>query len=153
MTTRKLLTALLVALMVFTVGACSSSSKNLDEMSVTEIMTELSDGLESPGWAEIIELNEENFEYIAFTEYKEGYEAVAWEPQMSSVAHSVVLVRVDSETDVNSVAEDIEANANPRKWFCVEAEKTRVLTKGNLVLLVMSDETTANAVIERFNEL
>lgn len=152
MTTKKLLTTLLVLLMICSMVACSSK-KDLDEMSVTEIMENLSDGLESPGSAVIIELTEDNFEYIAFTQYEEGYEAVAWEPQMTSVAHSVVLIRVNDDADVDAIAADIEANANPRKWFCVEAEKTRVLTKGNLILLVMTNEITADEVIERFNEL
>ena len=49
------------------------------------------------------------------------------------------------------MAEDIEANANPNKWLCVTAEKTEVVSHGNLVLLVMSFEDDATTVVDNFN--
>ena len=150
---KKILAALLVILTVFSIAACSSSSKNLDEMSVADIMLEITDGLEAPGSAMVAELDSESFEYFAFTQYEEGFEAAAWEAQMSSVAHSVVLIRVNDNSDVNAIAADIELNADPRKWICVEAETTKVLTKDNLILLVMTNSTTADEVIKNFNNL
>ena len=66
-------------------------------------------------------------------------------------AHSVVLVRVPEGTDVEAVRADIEANANPRKWVCVEAEATWVKTSGQYVVMVMSTADMAAAIEANFN--
>ena len=81
----------------------------------------------------------------------EGAEGVVSEAMISSVAHSVGLVRLPEDADAQAVAEDIEANANPNKWLCVTAEKTEVVSHGNLVLLVMSFEDDATTVVDNFN--
>ena len=52
---------------------------------------------------------------------------------------------------MQAVAEDIEANANPNKWLCVTAEKTQVVSHGNLVLLVMSFEDDVDTIVDNFN--
>ena len=80
----------------------------------------------------------------------EGAEAYSSEALISAVPHSIALLRVPEGTDVETVAKQIEENANPRKWVCVEAEKTIVKTRGNVVLLVMSDAATADQVAANF---
>ena len=71
-------------------------------------------------------------------------EAVAREPMMSSVPHSVVLVRLNDAKEADAAVEKIKASVNPRKWICVEASNVIVKSKGDLVILIMSDtEMTA----------
>ena len=95
-------------------------------------------------------LDSENFQYFAFCEYQEGLEGLASEAMMGSIAHSVVLVKVPEGISASAIAEEIETNVDPRKWICVEAEKTIVSVKGDIVLLVMTQEATANAINDNF---
>ena len=80
-------------------------------------------------------------------------EAVAREPMMSSVPHSVVLVRLNDAKDADAAVEKIKASVNPRKWICVEASNVIVKSKGDLVILIMSNETLAPTLEANFDNL
>lgn len=88
-------------------------------------------------------LDDETFESFAFVKDVDYKEAVVSEPPMSSIPHSVVLIRLNDANDASKVVADIKANANPRKWFCVEAENVIVKSRGDLVILIMSNELAA----------
>lgn len=123
----------------FVLTGCGS--KNI-EGSLPEIMEKLYEGIsedEMPMFVENIELNNENFKSYAFVDvdYKE---ALASESMTGSTPHSVVLIRLNNGSDAENVVKDIEKNADPRKWICVEAENVYVLSKGDLVVLIMSNE-------------
>ena len=154
---KKIATLFLAVLTCFALAACSggnggnASGEKLD-MSLSEIMTSIYDGVETVMVGET-ELNAENFQSFAFIEYKEGYEGLASEAMIGSQAHSVVLVRVPEGEDVAAVAEQIKTNADPRKWICVEAEKTEVVTKGDVILLCMSFADTTDAIVANFEAL
>lgn len=94
---------------------------------------------EMPMMVENTPLTEENFQYYAFTNAKYK-EAIASESMTGSVAHSVVLIRLEDSKDAETVVKEIKEKADPRKWICVEAEKLYVLNKGDLVVLIMSNE-------------
>ena len=100
-----------------------------------------------------IPLDSENFEFYAFIPYVDGYRGLASDAMIGSIAHSCVLVEVPDGTDVQSVADSIEANANPAKWICVTAEKTTVSVNGNLILLVMTSAAAADAIVANFQAL
>ena len=85
-----------------------------------------------------MELTEENFEYSAFVPYKSSYLAVESMPMMGSQPHSVVIVKTDSEEDAAILADEMLANANPRKWICVQARSVKSAAKGNYAILVMT---------------
>ena len=106
---------------------------------------------EKPMMLSNIELNSENFASYAFTEV-EYKEAIASESMTGSIPHSVVLIRLEDASLAKQVVEDIEKNANPRKWICVEAENTYVMSKGDLVVLIMSNEL-APKIKENFENL
>ncbi len=80
-------------------------------------------------------------------------DAVASDAMMNAIPHSVSLVRAESEEKAAELAKVIEEKANPAKWVCVEAEKKIVKQRGNLVLLVMSQEATADKIAENFENL
>ena len=67
-------------------------------------------------------------------------EALASESMVGSIAHSVVLIRMNEGADVDAAVTAIQENANPRKWICVEAENVYVERKGDLIILIMSGE-------------
>lgn len=128
-------------------------NKNI-EGTLPEIMDKLYEGIsddEKPMALQNVELSADDFEYYAFTDVKYK-EAIASESMTGSIPHSVVLIRLEDGTDSEKVAEEISKNANPRKWLCVEAENTYVLAKGDLVVLIMSNEL-APKIKENFEKL
>jgi len=78
--------------------------------------------------------------------YKEG---IAAESAISAIAHSVCLLRADSA----EAAKDVEANADPRKWVCVEAEKKIVRQSGDVVILIMTSADLADRLDANFQAL
>lgn len=140
--------------MIFTFAACGGKADNNPgaDMSVLDILKDIMSEVDMEIETDNMLLDSENFQYFAFIDYKDGYEAACNEALINACAHSVVLVRVPDGEDAAAVAKDIEANADPRKWICVEAEKTEVVQNGNLVLLVMSNTDTAASVVNSFNE-
>lgn len=81
-------------------------------------------------------------------------EGIASEPMMSSVAHSVVLVRLENADDAESAMETMKATVNPRKWVCVgvEPENIKTAAVGDLVLLVL-DNDYSDAFVDAFLSL
>jgi hypothetical protein len=72
------------------------------------------------------EVTEENVEMYLGTSDIEFEEALASESGVGSIAHSVVLVRVKDNANVELIKEKIENSVNPRKWICVGVEKEDV---------------------------
>lgn len=97
------------------------------------------------------ELEPEMFDYTAFVPYEDGYRGWVSEAAVNATPHSVVLLELPDEASAKSAAETMLANADPRKWICVEAESVQTAAKGNFAILVMSDKATADAVIANFN--
>ncbi|MCM1052406.1 MAG: hypothetical protein NC483_00290 [Ruminococcus sp.] len=139
---KKVLGLFCALLVCFSITGCGKKASENVSGTLPEIMEKLYDGIsedEMPMMVENTELNEENFKYYAFADinYKE---AIASESMTGSIAHSVVLIRLENSADADSAVTEIKNNADPRKWICVEAENTYVLAKGDLVVLIMSNE-------------
>lgn len=100
-----------------------------------------------------VALNDDNFFYYAFVEPSAGVTGLASDAMIGSIAHSVVLLRAADEKAAEALAKDVETNMDPRKWICVEAEKSIVSVHGSTVLLVMSFESTADTIAANFNAL
>jgi hypothetical protein len=100
-----------------------------------------------------VEVTDENVGMYLGTEDIEFEEALASESMTGSIAHSVVLVRVKKDANVEAIKEKIEDNVNPRKWICVEAEDVEVESKGNLIILIMSSESTTEKIENSFKNL
>lgn len=148
----KKISKLLVVFMVFVSLLMTGCGNKNIEGSLSDIMDKLYEGItEKPMMLSNIELNDENFENYAFVDVKYK-EAIASESMVGSIPHSVVLIRLENASDADQVVKDIEKNANPRKWICVEAENTYVLSKGDLVVLIMSNDN-ANKIKENFENL
>ena len=83
-------------------------------------------------------------------------EVLASEPAMSSVAYSVVLVRMEEKADIEKAKTEIKNNVNPRKWMCVEVPKEDVIvkSKGDLIILIMvANEATRTKIETAFDNL
>jgi len=90
-------------------------------------------------------LSEENEQYYIGTSDIDYVESIASEPMMSSIAFSVVLLRVEEGADVEKIKETIKAKVDPRKWICVGVEEDDVIVDniGNLVILIMVNDSAA----------
>ena len=144
----------LLSLCVFT--ACGKE-KNV-EGTLEEIMTKLYSDIkedERPMLANT-EVNEENIETFLGTTDIEYKEALASEPMIGSIAHSVVLVRTKDNADIEKIKTEIKTKVNPRKWICVGVEEKDVIvkSKGNLVVLILvEDQTIREALDKAFDNL
>jgi len=100
-----------------------------------------------------VEVTDENVEMYLGTTDIEFEEALASESATGSIPHSVVLIRVKNNANVEAIKEKIENSVNPRKWICVEAEDVEVESKGNLIILIMSSEVNTEKIENAFNNL
>lgn len=150
--------SLIVIMLVAALVVTGCGSKNI-EGSLEDIMTKLYAGIpedQRPMMLMNTEVNEENVEYFLGTKDIEYEEALASEPGIGSIAHSVVLVRVKDGANVEAIEEKIEKSINPRKWVCVGVEKDDVIveSEGNLIALIMiEDEKTREKIEESFDKL
>ena len=149
--------SLFMVLCLSLVGLTGCGSNNTEE-SLEDIMTKLYQDIpedERPMLANT-KVNEENIENFLGTKDIKYIEALASEPMMGSIAHSVVLVRVEENADIESIKTAIKDNVDTRKWVCVGVEKEDLIVKnkGNLIVLIMvEDEATRNKLEEGFNNL
>ena len=153
---KKAVSILLAVVMLLSFSACSNNNNdnnNNEEKDLLTLMeTVLGDADDNYSSISTEEVPAENFKSLLYFDYIEGAKAVVSAPMMSSVAHMVALIELPEGTDVQKVADEIEENMDPRKWVCVEAEKTAVVSSGNYILMVMSAEDVTDAVVKNFEE-
>ena len=114
------------------------------EGTLEEIMTKLyagisEDNLPMLGQMPVDSTDPDSVAYYLGTSEVSFKEALVSEPMIGSIPHSVVLVRLNDAKDAADAVAKIKASANPRKWICVEASNVVVESKGDLVVLIMSD--------------
>lgn len=105
---------------------------------------ELNDG------AKYTSLTDQNSEYCLGVTRDRYAEGIAAEAAMTSVPFSVCLVKANSAEEAEQLAADIEANADPRKWICVEAESKIVDYSGDTVILIMTGADLAEQLHSGF---
>ena len=150
---KKTILIIIIAVVVIAAGAylvLNMGEKNV-EGTLEEIMAKVYEGIPQENLPMLTDIpvdNESVEGFLGTTEvsYKE---ALAKEPMISSIPHSVVLVRLNDAKDAKAAVEKIKASVNPRKWICVEASNVVVKSKGDLVILIMADTemTTAEEAI------
>lgn len=89
------------------------------------------------------EVTADNAEYYLGTSGISFKKALASEPMMSSIAHSVVLLEAEDGADLKDIKKKIKENVDGRKWVCVGVEDEDILVGnvGNYVLLVMDEDS------------
>lgn len=126
------------------------------EGTLEEIMTKIYAGIsedELPMMLGNIEVTSDNIENYVGTSDIDFKEAIASESAVGSIAHSVVLIRLNDASKANETVTKIEENANPGKWICVVADDVIVKSKGDLVILIMSNEELAPRLDANFEGL
>lgn len=122
-----------------------------EEQEVLDTLQKLVAGAADEIMCDNIILPAEQYPYYLFIDYIEGSIAASASAMIGSIAHSVVLLKLPEDADVAAVAADIEANMDPRKWICVEAEATMVKTSGQYVLMAMSSQEIVDAISANFD--
>ncbi len=147
---------ILAIIIVIVCVVCFGGKKGDVSGSLEDIISKLYQGIsedELPMALGNVELTDENIEsFIGTTEVKYT-EAIANESMVGSIAHSVVLLRVEDGSNVEEAVQKIKENVNPRKWICVEASNVIVKNRGDLVILIMSNETLAPKLETNFDNL
>ncbi|MEG0022373.1 MAG: hypothetical protein RSB77_04625 [Bacilli bacterium] len=154
---KKILISMTAILLAFSLTGCVQ--KNV-KGTLGEIMIKVYTGLskdELPKMLENMEVTKENVNSFLGLENMDGIEkALASEPGIGSIAHSVVLIRTTKDADIEKMKTDIKENVNPRKWICVGVEKEDVIvdSKGDLIILIMVDpKADAQKLHESFKNL
>ena len=150
---KKIITLTLLVITSLVILSGCQKEENI-ELSMNEVVDKLYVGLEdnmpTVGSTEITKDNMKSYIGIDNLDIKEG---VASEALIGSIAHSVVVLRVNDKVDVEKAKNDIKENANPRKWVCVEAEKVIVKSKGDVIILIMSNNELAPKIESNFDNL
>ena len=112
------------------------------EGNLSDLMTKIYQDIpeeEFPMMLENIEVTKENVENYLGSKEIEFKEALASESMTGSIAYSVVLVRAKEGADIEKLKQQIKENVNPRKWICVGVENVVVENKGDLIIVILSD--------------
>ena len=168
---KKISIFLMIITSLFLVTGCDSKkeennkeeNKNVEQTNKTEnvegtledLMTKVYEDIpeeERPMMLMNTEVNDKNVEYYLGTTEIEYEEALASESGVGSIPHSVVLVRVKENANVEEIKKTIKDSVNPRKWICVEAEEVVVESRGDLIILIMAS-SNVDKLQDGFNNL
>lgn len=132
-------------------GSSSASGTDISGMKVNEILSKICEDTKAPA-NDVFDLNKESFEGYSFIKWVDGIEAACSEGQITTDAHSLVLIKTNG-ADAKAMAEDIAKKADPRKWICVGAEVGKVLYTDKYVLMVMTYERAFDGIKTNFEKL
>ena len=150
---KKVILSCLACMTLFSLTGCGEKEV---EGSLEEIMDKVYADIpedERPMMLTNIKIKDENIENYLGTKDIEYEEVLASESAAGSIPHSVVLVRMKDGANIEEAKKEIEENANPRKWICVEAEDVVVKNKGNLIILIMSSTNNIKKIENSFDNL
>ena len=116
---KKILALALCFVAIFMITGCGNKNSNI-EGSLEDLMTKVYDGIseeELPMALENQELTEENIEYFIGTKDIKWKEAMVSESLTGSIAHSVVLIRMEDDAtsqDIEEAKKEIKEKADPQ---------------------------------------
>ena len=146
---KKIITGLLCAVMLFSLAACGSKSSGSTahvDGTLSEIFKKIYDNadVESPMVMETAVDNTNKASMIGTNDVAIT-EGLASEAAIMTIPHSMVLLRVDKNADIENIKKLIKDNVDPRKWICVGVDPDQVIVDniGDLVFLVMSANAEA----------
>ena len=151
---KKISVLVLVFVLMFTFVACSAPTEEKLEGSLTEIMQQVYEGIDTelPSLADTA-ITKENSSYFLGVEGMDFVEGIASEPMISAIAHSVCLVRVEDGSDIEQIKANIKDNVDGRKWICVGVEEENIIVEniGDVIILAMTENS--QVIIDSFKSL
>ena len=132
-----------------------SKGKNL-EGTLQKIMAKVYEGInesELPMMMRNTELTKENIEYFIGTSDIDFKEALASESAVTTIAHSVILIRLNDAKQAEEVIAKIKENVDSKNLSYAEISNVVVKSKGDLVILIMSNEELTPRLEANFDGL
>ncbi len=151
----------MVLLLTLLMTGCGSQKVHV-EGKLEDLMSKLYEGVpedKMPMMLESHSLTEDNLANFIGTSDIPWKEAVASEPGIGSIAHSVVLIRMKddvTEKEIEEAKTKIKENVNPRKWICVWVEEEDVIIKNKgdlIVVIIVREEETRKIIDQNFDNL
>lgn len=109
-----------------------------------------SDMREAMNYFMAVPIDESLEEYALGTDDVDYTDSVYSAPQMSSIAYQCVVLRLEPDENVEEAKRQLLDNVDPVKWVCVEAESVAVENVGDVILYVMGDAQTTDAIKTAF---
>lgn len=154
----KIVVVMMAFVMMLSITGCGEKKEKNLEGTLPELMRKLYKGAgineDEIMFLEDKEVTEENLSYYLGVKELDYKEALASESMTGSVAHSVVLVRMNKGADIEQAKKDIKEKVDPRKWICVGVEDENVIVDniGDVIVLIMNNDY-AKKLSESFKEL
>ena len=158
--------ALVLMLLVCSFAACGGTQPEAPEVTpyegaIAELVTKLYDTYsvgELPVFKEgmTVDLTDADAvkSYTGLDSADGVAEVVFSETMMGSQAFSLVIAKLSDAAKAEEIKKAMFEGINTRKWICVEADKLRVVSSADLVMLVMVDsqlgEGHADGLVEAF---
>ena len=150
---KKIIAVFLSAVVLFALAGCGKGQNTPGDTSMPlpdlmdVVTTDLSLEFETANG----EIPSDRFSWFFGIDAIDGAEGYSSEALIGSIAHSVALLRVPEGTDAAALADTIQSSVDPRKWICVEAEKTIVKSHGSVILVVLSSADVADTIAANFD--
>jgi hypothetical protein len=149
---KKIFALILAVLVLMGTAACAKEEKTETvDAPLADVMAEILEGADLEFAVDNMPVEKERFSWYFGIDYFEGAEGYSAESLIGSIPHSLALLRVPEGEDAAAIASEIEQKIDPRKWICVEAEKTIVKQRGNLILVIMTFADQADQFAQAFD--
>jgi hypothetical protein len=158
---KKYISIFLTFILIISITACGNSGvstpKKEIEGSLAEIMDQIYDrsgtGFSDEVMLNSTEITKENISGFIGTDEIDFEEGLAREPMINAIPHSLVLLRMNAEANIDDAKTKIQENADPQKWICVFVDESdlKVESEGNLILLIIAENSDKYA--EAFHNL
>lgn len=158
---KKFVVMLLCAVLTLGLFACSKDSEpgtggsgsndKAGTMKLSDMINAITEGIELPS-SDVFDLDKSTFKEYSFVDFVDGIEAICSESMVSSIAHSMVLIRTNGE-DAEKLAQGISENADVRKWICAEAQVGKVLYNDDYVFMVMTFRDSLDGIKANFEKI
>ncbi len=149
---RVLTLSLIFCTLLLILTGCGKKEERFN-MQLSTIAEKIYDGMENMPVMRTEKLTKDNVAEYLGTDKIKFREGIVSEANISTLAHSIVILRAEKTSDVEAIKKEIKANANPRKWICVEAETVIVESKQDVIILIMSNKTHAGMIQNNFKNL
>ena len=151
--------ALVLVLLVCSFAACGGTQPASDvtpyEGAIAELVTKLYDTYsvgELPVFTEGMPVDLADADAVkAYTglDSADGVaEAVFSETMMGAQAYSLVIVKLSDTAKAEEIKSAMFNGINTRKWICVEADQLRVVSSGDIIMLIMVSSELAPGVAD-----
>ena len=148
--------AIVLAIVIVIVFAINLSKGKNVEGTLQEIMAKVYEGInesELPMMMRNTELTKENIEYFIGTSDIDFKEALASESAVTTIAHSVILIRLNDAKQAEEVIAKIKENVDSKNLSYAEISNVVVKSKGDLVILIVRDEELTPRLEANFDGL